>query len=383
MKQQIKIGLIGAGWMGKAHTNAFHSAKMIFGDDVPVFEMISDVSEEQVKNAAESLGYKRWTTDWKKVVTDPDIDLVDVATPNCMHYEMAKAALMNKKHVFCEKPLSISPEQSRELADLASEKGVINYAGFSNIMNPANAYVADLVKSGKLGKIMRVTATYDQDMLLDPALPIAWRHINKLAGSGALGDLTSHLLSVSQMIIGDMEEVNALSSIVIPERPVKAGSKETAKVENDDIIEFMVRYKNGAVGTFASSRVATGRKNYFYYEIQGTEGTVVYNLERMCEVKVYFRSDEKEAGGRDCGFRTVLLNPEHEGFSAFQPAGGIAIAFDDMKTLQAHSLMSALTKNKEYICDFEMGAKVDGIIGAVLKSLKTRQWEKVWIKSVV
>lgn len=166
MSKEIKIGLIGAGWMGKAHTTAFHNARMIFGDDMPVFELVSDVSEDAVAKFAKNMGYNRYTTNWMDVVTDPEIDLVDVATPNCMHYEMAKAALEHGKHVFCEKPLSLSAEQSRELADLAKEKGVVNYCGFSNIMNPANQYVAELVKSGKLGKIMRVHATYDQDMLL-------------------------------------------------------------------------------------------------------------------------------------------------------------------------------------------------------------------------
>ncbi len=373
--KNVKIGLIGAGWMGKAHTTAFHNAKMIFGDDMPIFEVIADNHEEQVQKMCASLGYSRSTTDWKSVCTDPNVDLVDVATPNCMHYEMVKFALQNGKHVFCEKPLSISAEQSRELADLAAAKGVVNYCGFSNIMNPANAYVRDLVSSGKLGKIMRVHATYDQDMLLDPKLPITWRHINKLAGSGALGDLGSHLLSVSQMICGDMEEVCAVSSIVIPERPKTAGSSEMQPVENDDVVSFLVKYKNGAIGDFSSSRVATGRKNYFYYEIQGTEGTVAYNLERMGEVQVYFKSDADADHGRDCGFRTVLLNPQHEGFRWFQPAGGIAIAFDDMKTLQAHTLMQAMGGG-DYICNFEMGAKVDGIVSAVLKSLQTSHWEK-------
>lgn len=369
----IRIGLIGAGWMGKAHTTAFHNAKMIFGDDVPVFEMISDVNEEQVKNMAESLGYNRYTTDWTDIVKDPDIDLVDVATPNSMHFEMVKAALENGKHVFCEKPLSLSGEQSQILADLAAEKNVVNYCGFSNLMNPANQYVKDLVQSGKLGKIMRIHATYDQDMLLDPKQPITWRHVNKFAGSGALGDLASHLLSVSQMILGDIEEVNAVDSIVIPERPLP-GKNEMGKVENDDLITFLVKYKNGAIGDISASRVATGRKNYFYYEIQGTEGTVVYDLERMCEVQVYFKADADKDNGRDCGFRTVLLNPEHKGFKYFQPAGGIAIAFDDMKTLQAHELMQAMNGGS-YEGSFAMGAKVDGVISAVLKSVKSRQWE--------
>ena len=374
-KKEVRIGLIGGGWMGRAHTTSFHNAGMIFGDDIPVFELVSDVNEEQVKAFAEANNYKRYTTNWMDVVTDPDVDLVDVATPNSMHYEMAKAALENGKHVFCEKPLSLSAAESQELADLAAEKGVVNYCGFSNIMNPANMYVKDLVESGRLGKIMRVHATYHQDMLLDGSIPIAWRHIRKLAGRGALGDLGSHLLSVSQMILGDITEVLGIESIVIPERPVAPGSSEMGKVENDDLITFLVKYENGAIGDFSSSRVATGRKNYFYYEIQGTEGTVVYNLERMCEVQVYFKSDADVDNGRDCGFRTVLLNPQHEGFKYFQPAGGIAIAFDDMKTLQAHALMEAMD-GKPYICDFALGAKVDGIIDAVQRSIKSGTWEK-------
>ncbi len=375
MAKEVRIGLIGGGWMGKAHTTAFHNAKMIFGDDMPVFELVSDVNEEAVKAFAENMGYKRYTTNWRDVVTDPDVDLVDVATPNVMHFEMAKAALENGKHVFCEKPLSLTAAESRILADLAKEKGVVNYCGFSNIMNPANQYVKELVESGKLGKIMRVHATYDQDMLLDPSIPIAWRHKKALAGSGALGDLCSHLLSVSQFILGDITEVMGVQSIVIPERPVKAGSSEMAKVENDDVITFLVKYANGAIGDFSSSRVATGRKNYFYYEIQGTEGSVVYNLERMCEVQVYFKADADVDNGRDCGFRTVLLNPQHEGFKWFQPAGGIAIAFDDMKTLQAHTLMGAM-HGKPYFCDFELGARVDAVNDAVLRSIESNTWEK-------
>ena len=330
---------------------------------------------ESAKAFAAQYNIPHWHASYEELAADPAVDAIYIATPNALHYENCKLCLEHGKHVFCEKPLSLSAEQSRELADLAKEKGVVNYCGFSNIMNPANQYVAELVKSGKLGKIMRVHATYDQDMLLDPSIPIAWRHINKLAGSGALGDLCSHLLSVSQMIMGDMSEVLGVQSIVIPERPVKAGSTEMGKVENDDLITFLVKYENGAIGDFSSSRVATGRKNYFYYEIQGTEGSVVYDLERMCEVQVYFKADADKDNGRDCGFRTVLLNPQHEGFKYFQPAGGIAIAFDDMKTLQAHALMQAM-HGGEYICDFEMGAKVDGIINAVLKSVKSGTWEK-------
>ncbi|MGN1008711.1 MAG: Gfo/Idh/MocA family protein, partial [Butyricicoccus sp.] len=283
------------------------------------------------------------------------------------------AALENGKNVYCEKPLSISAEESKELAELAAQKGVINYVGFNNTMNPANAYVRELVQSGALGQIMRFTGTYDQDQLLDENLPITWRHINKLAGCGALGDLGSHLLSISQFIMGDIKAVNAMSTTVFPKRPKAAGSTEMADVENEDIMTFMAEYANGAIGTIACSRVATGRKNYLCYEIQGTRGSVRYDLERMGEVQVYFQSDNE----RDRGFRTVLLNPKMKGYSAFQPAGGISIAYNDMKILEVHELFSALTQGIPYACNFEFGYKIDRTVAAVLESAKTRAWVDV------
>ena len=373
--KEIRIGLVGAGWMGKAHSNSMQGALMLFGPDygVPKYVVVADSNEASARSASEIIGYERYTTDWKEVVNDPNVDLVDIETPNYSHYEIAKAALENGKHVYCEKPLSISAAESKELAELAKQKGVINYVGYNNTMNPANAYVKSLVESGKLGKIMRFTGTYDQDGLLDPDLAITWRHKKELAGPGALGDLGSHLLSISQMIMGDISDVNALAETFIKERPVTQGSKEMASVENEDLITFLAKYDNGAVGNISSCRTATGRKNYLTYEIQGTDGSVFYTLERMGEVQVYFRSDEPA----DRGFRMVLLNPEHKGYSAFQPAGGISIAYNDMKILESHELLSAITKGTDYICNFEFGYKIDRTVEAVLKSVESQNWEKV------
>lgn len=373
--KEIRIGLVGAGWMGTAHSTSMMNAQMLFGPDygVPVFEMVADANEASAKRAQHKVGFKRITTDWHDLVTDPEIDLVDIATPNAFHYDIAKAALENGKNVYCEKPLTISPAQSKELAELAKEKGVINYVGFNNTQNPANCYVRDLVKDGKLGKIMRFIGRYDQDQLLDPALPITWRHINKFAGSGALGDLGAHLLSISQFIMGDIKEVNAVSDIIFPERPKSKGSTEMAKVENEDIIEAMVRYANGALGQISCSRVAAGRKNLLAYEIQGTEGTVYYDLERMGEVHVYFQSDNEA----DRGFRQVFLNPCHKGYSAFQPAGGISIAYNDMKILECHQLFAAITKQEPYICNFEFGYHIDRTMQAFLDSAKSHEWTPV------
>lgn len=373
--KEIRIGLVGAGWMGKAHSSALLDAQMLFGPDygVAVFEMVADSNEASAKEAQHKIGFKRMTTDWHELVSDPNIDLVDIATPNAFHYEVAKAALENGKNVYCEKPLSISAAESKELAELAAKKGVINYVGFNNTQNPANAYVRELVQSGKLGKIMRFNGTYDQDQLLDETLPITWRHINKLAGCGALGDLGSHLLSISQFIMGDIAEVNAMSTTVFPKRPKSKGSTEMADVENEDIILFLAKYANGAVGTIGSSRVATGRKNFLTYEIQGTKGSVWYDLERMGEVNVYFQSDDEA----DRGFRKVLLNPQHKGYSAFQPAGGISIAYNDMKILEVHQLFAAITKGEPYTCNFDFGYKIDRTVAAILESAKKEAWVTV------
>lgn len=373
--KEIRIGLVGSGWMGKAHSSALADAEMLFGPDYGTasFEIVADANEEAAKSAQKKIGFKRISNDWHDVVTDPNVDLVDIATPNAFHYVVAKAALENGKNVYCEKPLSISAEESRELAELAAKKGVVNYVGFNNTQNPANAYVRELVQSGALGKIMRFTGTYDQDQLLDESLPITWRHINKLAGCGALGDLGSHLLSISQFIMGDITKVNAVATTVFPKRPKSAGSTEMVDVENEDIMTFMAEYANGAIGQIACSRVATGRKNYLTYEIQGTKGSVRYDLERMGEVQVYFQSDNE----RDRGFRTVLLNPLMKGYSAFQPAGGISIAYNDMKILEVHALFDAITNGADYVTDFEFGYKIDRTVAAVIESSKTHEWVDV------
>ena len=338
--KEIRIGLVGSGWMGKAHSSALADAEMLFGPDYGTasFEIVADANEEAAKSAQKKIGFKRISTDWHDVVTDPNVDLVDIATPNAFHYVVAKAALENGKNVYCEKPLSISAEESRELAELAAEKGVVNYVGFNNSQNP-----------------------------------ITWRHINKLAGCGALGDLGSHLLSISQFIMGDITKVNAVATTVFPKRPKSAGSTEMVDVENEDIMTFMAEYANGAIGQIACSRVATGRKNYLTYEIQGTKGSVRYDLERMGEVQVYFQSDNE----RDRGFRTVLLNPLMKGYSAFQPAGGISIAYNDMKILEVHALFDAITNGADYVTDFEFGYKIDRTVAAVIESSKTREWVDV------
>lgn len=376
MMNDIRIGLIGAGWMGNTHSRSFLNAFFHFGKKYgrPVFQVVSDTDEKKALEVKEQFGYKRYSKEWKDVVSDEEVDLIDITTPNAFHYEIAKAALLNNKHVYCEKPLSLSAEESKELAKLAEERNLINYVGFNNIMNPATRYIKELVQSGELGEITRVSGTYDQDALLDENIPITWRHIKKISGSGTLGDLGSHLFSILQFILGDMKSVNACTKTVIKERALQSNSLETKQVENDDIVVTLVEYQNGAVGTLNSSRIASGRKNYLSYEIQGTKGTVYYSLENLNEINVYFTSDDS----KDRGFRKVLLGNDHEGYSVFQPAPGIAIGFNDFKTLETHQVLSSiLNKETQNICDFHFGYKIDRIIEAILESSETNNWVSI------
>ncbi|MBF7025537.1 Gfo/Idh/MocA family protein [Staphylococcus kloosii] len=373
--ENIRIGLVGAGWMGKAHAISFNNAKLLSKEGIssPVFEIVADVIEDNVKTIYKDLNFNRWTTNWEEVVTDEKVDLVDIATPNAFHFEIAKMALENGKHVYCEKPLTLSYEESKILADLAKEKGVVNYVGYNNVLNPANNYVKELIEEGALGEITQFKGMYDQDGLLDPDSPITWRHINKFSGSGALGDLGSHLLSISQYLMGNIEKVNAISKTFITKRPKNVGSKEMAPVENEDVITMIAKYENNALGTISSSRIAAGRKNNLSYEIQGTKGTVYYSLEAMNEVHVYFTDDAI----KDRGFRKVFLNTYHNGYSTFQPADGIAIGYNDIKILEAKKVLNAICNNESIITDFKFAEQMDATIKAILNSAKNLSWETV------
>lgn len=372
---QVRIGLVGGGWMGKAHAKAFLNVLHHFGEDygVPKFSVVSDINEASALEVKEQFNFKRYTADWREVITDPEIDLIDIATPNFLHYEIAKEALLFGKHVYCEKPLSLTYEQSKELAELAEQRGLTNYVGYNNVMNPATQYMKELVHEGSLGEITKISGTYDQDALLDKDIPISWRHKRELAGSGTLGDLASHLFSVLQYVVGDFSEVSAVMNTFIKERCVSRGSNEVERVENDDVVAIIAMFKNGAIGTLSSSRIAAGRKNNLQIEIQGTKGSLYYSLENLNDVHVYFCHDKE----RDRGFRKVLLGMEHEGYSAFHPASGIAIGFNDFKILEAREVLSSITQNKPYVCNFRFGANVDRVIAAILQAAETNEWVEI------
>lgn len=383
--REIRIGLIGAGWMGKAHTVAYRNVPLVFGPEpaVPTLEVIADVNPDWARAGAESLGFARWTADWRSVVDDPRVDVVDITTPNDVHAEIALAALAAGKPVYCEKPLANTAAETRAMAEAAEAAGITTLVGFNYLKNPAHPFARQLIRSGELGEITLFRGTFDQDVMSDPGFPFTWRHDRRLAGSGALGDMASHTLAFARYLVGDIVAVCGMCETFIRERPVAAsGSGQTSRadssapkraVENDDVTQFLLRFANGAVGTIGSSRIGTGRKMGLGYEIQGTAGALFFTQERMNELNLYRHPDPP--GER--GYKTLYLAPEYPGYAAFHPIPGNALGYNDQKIIEARELVCALAESRPAEPDFRFGHEITRVIDAVLRSVAESRWVRI------
>jgi predicted dehydrogenase len=382
---EVRIGLIGAGWMGKAHAVAYRNVPMVFGPEpaVPVLEMVADVNPAWAEAAAHNLGFARWSADWREVVADPKVDVVDITTPNHVHHDIAIAALAAGKPVYCEKPLANTTAETKAMAEAAAAAGVPTLVGFNYLKNPAHPYARELIRNGELGEITLFRGTFDQDLQSDPGFPFTWRHERAVAGSGALGDMGSHTLAFAQYLIGDLAEVCGICETFIRERPLAgSGSGQTARaaagaeqrnVENDDVAQFLIRFENGAIGTIGTSRIGTGRKLGLTYEIQGAKAALFFTQERMNELNLYRHGDPPA----ERGYKTVYIGPEHPGYAAFHPIPGIGLGYNDQKIIEARELICAVAERRPAEPDFAFGHKITQAIDAVQKSIADRRWVRI------
>lgn len=372
--KKIKIGLVGAGFMGRTHSAAYKSVCNIFGDEVvPELVVVADVNEENAKAVAEQYGYQRWTTDWHEIINDPAIDLVDITTPNASHCPIAIQAAKHGKHVYCEKPLAMTAQEAAEATKVVEKAGVVTSVGFNYVWNPIQQYVKELIASGELGEVVNFRGMYDQDYYNDLAQKHEWRMFKSASASGALGDLASHTLSLSQFLIGDIAEVCGMTKIIVPERPDPKDPTKMLPVENDDVVQFMFNYANGACGTIFSNRLAAGRKMSLGYEIQMTKGCIVYNQENQNQVQIYRHDDDK----RERGFKTVLIAPGHGEYDRFYGGAGICLGYADQKTIEVYHTLKCVAEKTFCEIDFRFGMKVMQVIDAVLESAENRRWVTV------
>ena len=372
--KNIRVGLIGAGFMGRTHSTAYRSISNVFGDDITVeLEVVADMCEENARALAEKYGYKRWTTNWEEVVSDPNIDMVDITTPNASHCPIAVEAAKHGKHVYCEKPLAMTAKEALDATEAVEQAGIVTSVGFNYVWNPIQQYVRELIASGELGEVVSFRGTFDQDFYNDPDQKHEWRMLKSASASGALGDLASHTISLSQFLVGDITEVCGMTKIIVDQRPDPKNPSVMLPVENDDIVQFMFNYANGACGTIFSNRLAAGRKMALGYEIQLTNGCIVYTQENQNQVQIYRHDDDK----RERGFKTVLIAPGHGEYEKFYGGAGICLGYADQKTIEAYHTIKCVAENKPCEIDFRFGAKVMQVIDAVLQSAETRQWVSV------
>jgi predicted dehydrogenase len=365
--RELGIGLIGTGFMGKAHALAFGAVKAVMGD-VPTsrLELLCDTPLGQAQEMADQFGFSRATDDWKALVNDPRVDIVSITTPNHLHREMALAAIAAGKHVYCEKPLSLTVDQAQEMADAAIGSEVRTMVGYNYIKNPAFTHAQRLVADGTIGDIVHFRGWVDEDYQADPDLPWSWRAKISDAGLGALGDLGCHLVSMAYGIAGPIDSLIADIQTIHETRPMADGSGR-AKVENEDTASALIRFSNGAHGSISTSRSAWGRKNRLAWEVHGTKGMICFDQERMNELQVYRNTNKVGLQG----FQTILTGPEHSPYSAFCPAAGHQLGFNDLKIIEAATFLRDIAGGEAAHPDFADALEFEKVIHAIANSARS------------
>jgi predicted dehydrogenase len=387
--KEINVALIGYKFMGKAHSFAYRNVSLFFDLPVkPVMKVICGRTEKAVSQAREKFGWEEYETDWKKVVERKDIDLIDITTPPNAHKDIAIEAAKNGKIIFCEKPLASTLKDAYEMLEAIEKYKVKHAICFNYRKLPAIGLAKKLIEEGKIGKIYHMRAVYLQDWIVDPDFPLVWRLQKSVAGSGAHGDLNAHLIDMARYLVGEFDEVIGMSETFIKERPVlkekeeletglgefKEKAEEKGIVDVDDATIFLVRFKNGAIGSFEATRFAPGRKNGQRFEINGSKGSIVFNLERLNELEYYSKEDEKDGTQ---GFRTIIAtDPSHPYAKNWWPAGHI-IGYGEAFVNMVADIFNSIAKGENPSPNFYDGVKCQEVLEAVDQSIKERKWIKV------
>jgi predicted dehydrogenase len=370
--KKIGIGLVGSGFMGRSHAHAFRAAPGVFDLPLqPVFEMLADVNADVAAKAAAALGFGRSTGDWKVLVADPAVDLVDITTPNNLHLPIALAAIEAGKPVYCEKPLAPNAADAKRMVDAAERKGIKTAVGFNYLKNPMVALAREIVESGEIGEVVSFRGIHAEDYMTDPKAPWTWR-LDKTGGHGVVADLGSHIISIARAIVGPIESLVGQIETVTRARPL-AGSSEMRSVEVDDEARALVRFANGATGSIEASWVKAGRKMMLAFEITGSKGTVAVDHERFNELRLYTVGDAK---GRE-GFKTILAGPEHQFYKEFCPAPGHQLGFNDIKTIEVMALIKSLAGGPKFMPDFREAWEIQRVVDAIVVSANERRWIEV------
>jgi predicted dehydrogenase len=371
--RRLNVGLIGSGFIGRSHAFAWRMAPAVFGLPVaPALHALADVDAPTAERAAKALGFARATADWRAMVADPEIDLVDVTTPNALHKPMALAAVAAGKPVYCEKPLAPTAAEALEMAEAAEAAGVPTFVGFNYLRNPMVELAREIAASGEIGEVWSFRGVHAEDYMADPESPWTWR-LDPSGGAGAVADLGSHIVSLARHVVGEIEELAADLDTVVPARPTAPGSAERRPVRVDDQARALVRFAGGAKGTIEASWVATGRKMHLAFEVYGSKGSILLDMERMNELRLYLR----DGASRGEGYRRILASAGHKDYAPFCPAPGHQLGFNDVKAIEVKDVVLSLLEGRRFRPDFRDAYEIQRVVDAILLSARERRWVRV------
>ncbi len=370
---EIGVGMLGYDFMGRAHSNAFKKLPYMMYPPplMPRLVALCGRTEEAVKAVARRFGYQGYYTDWRQMLADDRIQLFDNGGPNDVHAEPCLQAAAAGKHILCEKPLARTAEEARAMLDAVQKAGVKHMVAHNYRFVPALCHARDLIASGRLGRIYHYRALYLQDWLIPSAgTARLWRMDKRVAGTGAIGDLASHIIDLGRFLIGaEFKTVSAVTRTFIEERPLPDGSG-MGKVDVDDAFAAVVEFANGVTGTLEGSRVATGRKNYEVIEVNGEKGSIQFNLERLNELNVYWDNEQKET----LGFTNVLITDQaHPWIAHWWPAGHI-IGWEHTFVHEIYHFLDCIAHDRPvapYGADFEDGYRQAVVADAIVESAAT------------
>jgi predicted dehydrogenase len=375
-RRQARIGLVGSGFIARCHVYGYRVMATAFpelGAD-PVLDCVAELTKPLAAAAKARFGFARATADWRKVVEDPAIDIVDICVPSNLHRPIAEAAIAAGKLVYCEKPVGLSGAEASGIAALAARHGIKSLVGYTYLRNPLMAEAKRLIAEGAIGEPLRFQGVHNEDYMSDPDAPFTWRCDPAIGGAaGALGDLGSHIISLARLLMGEISAVAGRIRTVVEDRPIVAGSTERRRVGNEDEAEAMLTFTSGATGHIGASRVATGSKMRIAFEVTGSQGALRFEGERFNELKLYSRRDPANRQG----FRTILAGPSHPPFAGFVPAAGHGLGFNDLKAIEIRDLMALWTGAEAPGPNLAEAARIGRIIDAILASAKTGGWREV------
>lgn len=359
--------------MGRCHAIAFREVAGVFELPVnPGLELLADADEALAERGARRLGFARWTGDWRALVADPRVGIVDITAPNTLHEPIALAAIAAGKPVYCEKPLAPDARTARTMVEAAEAAGVPTLVGFNYLKNPMAALAREIVRSGEIGEVIAFRGIHAEDYMADPGAPFTWR-LDKAGGAGAIADLGSHILALARFIVGPVDRVCGEIETIVRRRPVAPAATETRPVEVDDIGRALLRFANGAGGTVEASWVATGRKMQLAFEVTGTRGSLAFTQERMNELRVF---GPGQPPSRE-GYKTITAGPQHPPYGDFCPAPGHQLGFNDLKVIEVRDLLLGAAGGPAPWPDFREAWEVQRIVDAILRSSREQRWVRI------